>query len=90
MQCKIAVKVIPNSSESKISGWLGEVLKIKVFSQPEKGKANVSVIKVLSEALNIREEFIAIVSGFTSQRKAVEIRGLSYEAVKEITSKKYV
>ena len=84
MQCTIAIKVIPNSSRSEISGWLGEKLKIKVSAQPEKGKANISVIKVLSEALNIREEFINILSGSTSQRKTVEIIGLSYEMVREI------
>lgn len=84
MQCTIAIKVIPNSSRSEISGWLGEKLKIKVSAQPEKGKANISVIKVLSEALNIQEEFINILSGSTSQRKTVEIIGLSYEMVREI------
>ena len=88
MQCTIAVKVIPNSSRSEISGWLGEVLKIKVSAQPEKGKANISVIKVLSEALNIREECITILSGSTSQRKTVEIRGLSHESVKKVISAK--
>ncbi|MEX2326591.1 MAG: DUF167 domain-containing protein [Pseudomonadales bacterium] len=89
MQCTIAVKVIPNSSRSEISGWLGEVLKIKVSAQPEKGKANMSVIKVLSEAPNIREEFIVILAGSTSQRKTVEIRGLSHESVRDIISAKY-
>jgi len=88
MQCTIAVKVIPNSSRSEISGWLGDVLKIRVSAQPEKGKANLAVIKVLSEALNVREEFVTILSGLTSPRKTVEIRGLSPEAVKDVLSAK--
>ena len=85
MQCTLTIKVIPNSSRNEIVGWIGDVLKIKVSVQPEKGKANIAVIKVLAEALSIREEFITILSGATSQRKIIAIKGLSYEMVRANT-----
>ena len=78
---KLQLKVIPNSSQDKIVGWLDWQLKIKVRAQPEKGKANVAVIKVLSEATGIDSQDIKIVSGQGSTNKQLEIISLSESGV---------
>jgi len=79
MKSRIAAKIVPGSSRTEIVGWLGDCLKIKVAAPPEKGKANQAVIGLLSERLHIDEDAIVIVKGSTTQRKVIEIHGLSPE-----------
>lgn len=77
MKCRLETKIIPGSSRTEIMGWLGKCLKIKVAAPPEKGKANQAVVKILAEKLALNEASITIVSGSTSQRKVIEIEGIS-------------
>ena len=80
---RLAVKVVPGSSRSQISGWLDDILKIRVKEPPEKGKANLSVRKILSEALGLSIDKVQITSGTTSSRKTVEIHGLAESDVRK-------
>jgi uncharacterized protein len=75
------LKVIPNASKTEIIGWLGERLKIKVASPPEKGKANTAVEILLTTALTVPKGAVRIVSGHTSQKKTVEIDSLTLDEV---------
>ena len=70
----IRVKVIPKSSQNKIIGFEGEVLKIKCTAVPEKGKANATVITLLSKYYNVPRSAITIVKGKTDSRKVIEIQ----------------
>ena len=83
MKCRLEAKVVPGSSRTEIVGWLGECLKIKVAAPPEKGKANQAVIKLLSEKLKLNEESFTIVSGSSSQRKVVEIEGITHQQLSQ-------
>jgi len=40
---RLSLKVVPGSSRDEIVGWLGDSLKVKVMSPPEKGHANEAV-----------------------------------------------
>ncbi|MGH7563406.1 MAG: DUF167 domain-containing protein [Gemmatimonadota bacterium] len=75
--CKLAVKVAPGSSANGIQGWLGETLKVRVTAAPERGKANAATLKVLARALGVRPRSLRIVDGATSQRKIVQVEGLT-------------
>jgi uncharacterized protein (TIGR00251 family) len=77
MKCRLEVKIVPGSSRSEIIGWLGDSLKIKVAAPPEKGKANQAVIGLLCERLRVSEDALAIVQGATSQRKVIEVDGMT-------------
>ncbi|MFT5482364.1 MAG: hypothetical protein ACI9GW_001014 [Halieaceae bacterium] len=79
---KITLKVIPGASRDVIGGWLGDALKVKVRTRPERGKANASVEKLLAKQLALTPAQVTICSGHTSQHKVVEIKGLTLEAVK--------
>ena len=46
---------------------------IGVFSRPEKGKANLELIKKLAKHLNCPSSQIRIISGSKSRRKIVEV-----------------
>ena len=74
-------KVLPGSSPpEKISGVLNGMLKIKITSAPEKGKANKSLTKFLARILGIKRNSIRIISGQTSPIKQIQVSGLSKAA----------
>lgn len=73
----LKVKVVPGSSKTRIDGWLGESLKIRVTAAPEKGKANDAVVTLLAETLGIPRQGVSIYSGSSSPRKVFIINNLS-------------
>ena len=70
---KLKIKVIPCSSKDCIAGYLEDTLRVKVKAQPEKGKANKAVIKVLAKSLELPRGSIQVTSGITSSRKIIDI-----------------
>lgn len=76
-RAKLKVKVIPGSSCSKISGWLGDMLKVRISAPPEKGKANAAVVDLLTKELGLPKGSLTIASGKTSPHKVIEIHGLT-------------
>ena len=81
---KLNVKVVPGASNTEISGWLGEALKIRVSKPPEKGKANREVEALICSSLEIPTGSVRIVKGRTSARKVIEVNGLSLSQIKNI------
>ena len=63
------VKVIPNSSASKITEITEEYLKVKLNSPPIENKANKEVILLLSKSLNIPKTSIELISGDKNKLK---------------------
>ena len=74
---KLAVKVVPGASQDGIAEWLDGTLKVRVRAQPEKGKANAAVAKLLAKQLGVNVRQVQIASGKTTSRKVVEIEGLT-------------
>jgi uncharacterized protein (TIGR00251 family) len=70
---KILVKIKAAAKENKISGWLGDVLKIHIAAMPVDGKANRELIKFLAQKLEIQKSDIKILSGLTEPIKILEI-----------------
>jgi hypothetical protein len=75
------VKVVPGSSKTAIAGTLDGMLKVKVAAPPEKGKANKSLVKFLSDKLGVKKNCISIISGQTNPVKKISITGLSIENI---------
>lgn len=69
------------SSRNCIVGWMGETLKVRVKTPPERGKANAAVEELVAEALGVPKERALIVRGHASARKIIEIDGLSESEV---------
>ena len=64
------------------NGVLGEregALRVAVTAAPEKGKANIAIIKLLSETLGVAKSEIELLSGGTSPQKKFLIVGASLE-----------
>lgn len=72
---KIQVKVIPKSSENKVVGFEGEVLKVKCTTAPEKGKANEMVIALLADYFKVAKSCVHILKGATSSKKLLRWKG---------------
>ncbi len=80
----LKVKVVPGSSRTKIDGWLGESLKIRVTAKPEKGRANDAVVALLAEILRVPRQDVSISSGGSAQRKTCKINGLSESEIRSL------
>ena len=68
----LKIKIIPSSSCDCITGWLDDILKIKVMAPPEKNKANKSALKKLSQWINVPIKNISIKNGTTNQYKTTQ------------------
>lgn len=80
---KLKVKIIPNASSTSCSGWMGDVLKIKVKEIPEKGKANKAVLNFLSSLLKCPLRDVEIISGHTNTIKTIEIQHLDEKEIRK-------
>ena len=77
----LGVKVIPSSSKTAIAGILDGVLKVKISSAPEKGKANQALIAFLANKLGIKKNAISITAGVTNSHKKISVTGISADIV---------
>jgi uncharacterized protein (TIGR00251 family) len=75
------VKVIPKASRSEVVEWENEELKIRLAAVPEKGKANIELIRYLSEVLKLGKSKIQLIQGETSRHKRVCVNGMTLEEV---------
>jgi uncharacterized protein (TIGR00251 family) len=79
----LKVKVVPGSSRTMTAGVLDGMLKIKIASAPEKGKANQELIRYISGKLNIKKKTIVIISGQTSPIKQLRFASLSIDELSQ-------
>ena len=71
MSTTLKIKIIPNASRNRISGWYGKMLKVKVMQPPEDGKANKALIELLAEYFNVPIDSIEMLSGHIKQVKTI-------------------
>ena len=71
----------PRSSQNKIVGLYGEMLKIKLTAPPVEGKANAALIKYMSKLVGVPSGTITITAGLTSRRKTLLFTNITAEAL---------
>lgn len=76
----LRLHVSPGASRSQLTGWRTEPdgsqrLRIRVAAPPEKGKANMAVVRLLADTLGVAPRDIEVVRGATSRAKDVQIAG---------------
>jgi uncharacterized protein (TIGR00251 family) len=69
---KIKVKATPNSKTEAVNRE-GDIFIVRVKEPPREGKANKAVIRVLAKYFGVTPRQVAILNGFTSRYKTVEI-----------------
>ncbi len=82
-QVKIVVRVQPNARQDEILGFKDDILHLKIAAPPVKGKANLKLIKFLSEILGISKSNLTIEKGVTERKKGIGIHGLTQTQVME-------
>lgn len=69
----IKAKVFAGAKTNEITKEDDDLLKIKIKSNPEKGKANQAVIKLVAGYLGIPQNKIKIVRGLKQRNKVLKI-----------------
>jgi uncharacterized protein (TIGR00251 family) len=77
--CKFAVRVIPRSARTEVSGWEGDVLRVRVTAPPAGGRANAALIELLARQLDVPRSSVRIVRGLAARQKLIEVRGMTVE-----------
>ena len=77
----LQIRVTPNASQREITGYIDNVLQVKIAAPPIKGKANKELITFLSNVLEINKSALSIVKGQTSRNKIIAVEGLSKERI---------
>jgi uncharacterized protein len=71
--------VSPGGSQARVVGRHGDVWKIRVTAQPEAGKANAAVVRLLADTLRLAERDVTLVSGHGARDKVVALAGIEAE-----------
>ncbi|MDR0781811.1 MAG: DUF167 domain-containing protein [Pseudomonadales bacterium] len=80
MSLKLRIKVIPGARTEALD-LHGDMLRVKVTTAPEKGRANEAVAALLAQRLNLPASAVRVVAGFTNPLKTIEIDPSAVAAV---------
>lgn len=69
----------PRAKKSRIVGERGDAVEISLAAPPVDGAANEELVRVLASVLDVPKRAVTIVRGDTSQRKLVEVAGVTAE-----------
>jgi uncharacterized protein (TIGR00251 family) len=73
MTVVLELKVVPNAKQQGFEQDKSGLIKCRLKSKPEGGKANEELIKLLSKTLNISTDCFKILRGATSRNKMIKI-----------------
>ncbi|MGH3036236.1 MAG: DUF167 domain-containing protein [Gaiellaceae bacterium] len=73
---RVEVTVSPGAARSELVGRHGAGWKARIAAPPERGKANRALEELLTRALGVRRDRVAVVAGHASRRKVVDVEGL--------------
>ena len=73
----LVVRVKPRAARSGLLGRHGAGVKVAVRAVPERGKANVELLRVLAAALRVPTTALTIVGGEHVQDKRLRVAGIA-------------
>jgi len=74
----------PRAKKSRVVGERAEAIEVSLAAPPVDGAANEELVRVLSDRLHVPKRAVVIVRGDTSQRKLVEVAGVSVEEARSL------
>jgi len=80
------VRVVPRASRSEIAGEFESALRVRLAAPPVDGAANRQLIRLLAQALKVRQNAIEIVAVSTSRNKTVRINNVSDDTRERLKS----
>ena len=75
----LPIQAQPKARKNGLVGIHDGRLKVAVTQAPEKGKANLALVKLLASSLGVRRSQIELVSGATSSKKTFLITGVEMQ-----------
>ena len=69
----IDLNVVPSSGKQEIKLDKRGFIKCYLKSNPEQGKANAELVRMLANELKITQSQITLISGLTSRKKKIKI-----------------
>jgi uncharacterized protein (TIGR00251 family) len=82
---RVKLRVSPGARSTSISGAYGEdAIKLRVAAPPVEGRANAEVERYVAELLRVTASDVSVVGGVAGRNKAVLVRGIEAETVREI------
>lgn len=80
----LTLHIQPGAKKSGIAGQHGDALKIRLAAPPVDGKANNCLIEFIAEKLGVARFQVELISGTTSRRKRIRVRGVTQEAIEKL------
>jgi uncharacterized protein len=82
---KIQLRVSPGARSTSIAGTYGEdAIKLRVAAPPVEGRANAEAERYVAQLLGVTASDVCVVRGASGRNKAVLVRGVEAEEVREI------
>lgn len=79
---RIAIKVVPGASRSKVQGVWQRALRVAIAAPPENGKANAEVVEFIAKLFGVRRRDVTIVRGMTNPHKTIAIQGIDIQTAR--------
>ena len=79
--CLINCLATPRASRNALTAWHDGRLKVALAAPPVDGEANKTLIKFMSEVLQVPKSSVSISSGATGRRKTVSVSDMTVDAV---------
>jgi len=76
-----AVKVHPRAKRERISGVVGDALKVELTAPPIDGRANQACIRFFAEFLKVPRSSVTIAAGTNSRNKIIRVTGVNAGSV---------
>ena len=73
----LPIKVTPGARKTEIVGWRDGWLKIKVTAPPERGEANLAVVRLLAKTFQLPQNKIILLRGASGRTKEFLLVGYS-------------
>jgi uncharacterized protein len=70
---RLQVHLQPRAAHTRIVGRHGAAIKVQVHAAPVDGAANLALVELLAQLLDVPKRAVRIVQGATSRDKLVEI-----------------
>lgn len=80
--CYLRIKVVPASSRTVLVGVLDGMLKLKITTAPEKGKANKNIVAFLAKKLGVKRQAVTITAGVSNPVKQICITDIMAEDIR--------
>ena len=78
---RFAVRLTPRTATDRVDGVVDGVLRVRVGAPAVGGSANIALIRLLADELDVAPTTIRIVAGATSRQKLLVVDGLDPDVV---------